>query len=76
MLVPELTADDRKLVRLAQALKPFSCIQKVELHPFHKMGEYKWRQIGAPYTLTDTPPLSEDELNHAKELLRSYEIPS
>ena len=68
--------DDRKLVRLAQALKPFSCIQKVELHPFHKMGEYKWRQIGAPYTLTDTPPLSEDELNHAKELLRSYEIPS
>lgn len=76
VLVPGLTADDRKLARLAQALKPFSCIQKVELHPFHKMGEYKWGQIGAPYTLTDTPPLAEDELNHAKELLGSYEIPS
>lgn len=75
VLVPGLTANDLKLVRLAQTLKPFSCIEKIELNPFHKMGGYKWEQTGTPYTLKDTPPLSEGELNHAKEMLRSYELP-
>lgn len=75
VLVPGLTLSDEKLHRLAQKLQSYTCIEKVELNPFHKMGEFKWEQLALPYTLTDTPAPSPDETNHAKEVFRSYELP-
>lgn len=38
-------------------------IEKTELLPFHKMGEYKWKALGIPYALEDTMPPSEETMH-------------
>ena len=75
VLVPELTLCDEKLHRLGSRLSAYTCIEKVELNPFHKMGEFKWSSLGIPYTLTDTPAPDPDAVAHAKEIVRSYGLP-
>ncbi len=42
MVVPDYTLNYSKLADLADYLKGFSCIERVELLPFHQMGSYKW----------------------------------
>ncbi len=75
VLVPGLTLSDEKLHRLGARLASYTCIEKVELNPFHKMGEFKWAALDIPYTLTDTPAPESDAVTHAKEIIRSYGLP-
>ena len=70
VLVPGLTLDTRKLKALADYLKPFTCVERVELLPFHKIGEYKWRELAIPYALTDTPETTPAQLAEAQALFR------
>lgn len=75
VLVPGYTMDPAKLRRLANVLSWYTCIKKVELNPFHKMGEYKWDYIDEPYQLADTQPPSPEEMELAKEIMKSYALP-
>lgn len=72
VLVPGLTLDFDKLEKLAAFLEPFTCVKRVELLPFHKMGEYKWEQLGLPYTLGDVREPTAEEMQRAAEILRRY----
>ena len=75
VLVPGYTLYPEKLKDLARFLSHYTCIQKVELLPFHKMGEYKWEQMGLPYRLTDTPAPSAEQVAEAKEIFASFGLP-
>ena len=72
VLVPGYTLEAGQLNQLAEELKQYSCIQKIELLPFHKMGEFKWKELGREYLLYDTREPSEQEILQAKEIFRSY----
>lgn len=72
VLVPGLTLEREALCELGNLLKPYACIERVELLPFHKMGEYKWEALGAPYTLKDTPAPEQERVDQAKTILKSY----
>ena len=74
VVVPGYTLDFEMLARMADYLKDFSCIKKVELLPFHKMGEYKWKELGRHYSLTDVPEPSEEDMKKAAELFDSRGI--
>jgi pyruvate formate lyase activating enzyme len=66
--VPGWTDNDQLLQKLAAFLKPYKCIQKVELLPYHTMGIRKYEQMGLSYRLADTPPLSEERLQNARAI--------
>ncbi|MBP3447899.1 MAG: pyruvate formate lyase-activating protein [Clostridia bacterium] len=68
VLVPGYTLVEERMKKLAAYLKKYSCIQKVELLPFHKLGEYKWEQLGHPYKLLDVPVPTEEEMALAKKI--------
>ncbi len=68
VLLPGYTLDVPMLERMADALKDFSCIEKVELLPFHKMGEFKWDALQEPYLLRETQPPTKEELHRAQEI--------
>lgn len=68
--VPGLTDDAAELGEMAEFLAGFSNIERVEISPFHKMGEYKWQALDLPYTLTDTPPATRGQVERTKELFR------
>ena len=46
-------------------------MQKVEVLPFHKMGEPKWDAMKLPYQLKDTQPPSPELVAHVKEIFVS-----
>jgi len=74
VIVPGLTADERRLGMLASLLIGYKCIEKTELLPFHKMGEDKWGQAGIEYKLANTPPASNEEMELAEKILRQAGI--
>jgi len=71
VLVPGYTLDEAPLNRLADYLSRYTCIRKVELLPFHKMGEYKWEALMCPYALKETPVPTDEELRRARAIFQS-----
>ena len=69
VLVPGLTDDVNDLQAMAAYLKDFPNIEKIDVLPFHKMGEHKWEELGLPYTLSDCKPPTKQQLNQAKKIL-------
>lgn len=72
VILPNYTLDNSMLERMAERLKPFSCIEKIELLPFHKMGEYKWEALKEPYQLEKIEPPSKEEMEKTKDIFRKY----
>lgn len=70
VVVPGYTLDTDELTKLADYLAMYPCVERVELLPFHKMGEYKWEALGRPYTLTNTPAPTPQEMELAKKIFR------
>ena len=72
VLVPGLTDGRDDLCALGVLLSRYACIERVELLPFHKMGEYKWEALAAPYTLKDTPAAGAEDVEQARRILKAY----
>ena len=68
VLVPGYTLVKERMVKLATFLQQYHCIQKIELLPFHKMGEYKWEEMGLSNQLLDVPVPTEAEMAEAKKI--------
>ena len=68
VLVPGWTLERERLTGLAGYLKTFSCIQRIDLLPFHKMGEYKWKKLGQESPLAATPEPTREEIQEAETL--------
>lgn len=74
VIVPGLTLDYGELEKLAVFLKEFKCIRKIELLPFHKMGEYKWEEARIDYSLRDTREPTAEEMEHARAIFRGHHL--
>ena len=62
VFVPGLTDQLDSIANLSKYLTRINGLERIEVLPFHKMGEYKWEGLKLPYTLTDTPIPKESEL--------------
>lgn len=60
VLVPGLSDDFEMIGRLADYAKNLGNVARVEVLPFHKMGESKWETLGYPYKLKATEAPSKD----------------
>ena len=69
VLVPDITLTEEGLDKLARFLNRFSCVKSAELLPFHKMGEYKWKNLGLDYRLEATPAATEEQTAWARKFL-------
>lgn len=56
VLVPGLTDAPDNVAGLAEFVSHLDNVERVEVLPFHKMGEYKWASLGYPYQLQETQP--------------------
>lgn len=70
VLVRGYTLDEPQLRQLAERLRSYRCIERIELLPFHKLGEPKWEAMDWKYTLADTPATTKKELEWAKQIFR------
>lgn len=72
VLVPGLTDDPTGLKEMGQYVQNMKNVKRLELLPFHKMGEYKWQNLGIPYKLKDVQPPTPDEVSRAYQYLVPY----
>lgn len=73
--VPEYTLKEEKIHKLAKLLQNYSCVQKVELIPFHQLGSYKYEELKIPYKLKDIPTPTNEEIKIARQILQQYNLP-
>lgn len=72
VVVPGLTDNEDDLHSLGAFVSDFKTVEKIEVLPYHVMGAYKYRQLGVPYPLEGTSPLSEERLHMARNILSQY----
>lgn len=75
VFVPNLTDNPEDIEQLAQFVSTLSNLQRIDVLPFHKMGEYKWEQLGYDYTLTDTKEPSKEATDAAVAIFKKYNLP-
>jgi len=58
VLVPGLTDVAAEMEQLAAFCASLGVVERVEILPFHQLGEYKWERLKLDYKLRDTRPPS------------------
>lgn len=74
VLVPNLSDNEQDIEDLSIYLSGFNNIEKIELLPFHKMGEYKWEELGYDYELKETIEPTKEEIITAMAILKSHNL--
>ncbi|MCF2554919.1 pyruvate formate-lyase-activating protein [Faecalicatena contorta] len=73
VLVPERSDKDEYLIRLRAFLDTLKNIARVEVLPYHTLGEYKWKELGYEYPLTGIEPPTKERIENAEKILqKSY----
>ncbi len=71
VIVPDYTYKTEHLRSLGIFLKSFSNIEKIEVLPFHKLGEAKYDNLGIECPLKETPALDDEDAKNAYEIIKS-----
>jgi len=69
VIIPGITDDEKDLIDLKNFIKSLKTVEKVELHPYHIMGVFKWEKLGFEYPLKDIRPANDEDIKRAKQLL-------
>ncbi|OON99235.1 MAG: pyruvate formate-lyase 1-activating enzyme [Epulopiscium sp. Nele67-Bin004] len=74
VLIPDWTAEQKDLNELAAFVSSLTNVEKVEVLPYHRMGEYKWQELGLDYEFADVKPPDSETVKKAKEIFQNYGI--
>ncbi|MCR5778318.1 MAG: pyruvate formate lyase-activating protein [Lachnospiraceae bacterium] len=70
VLVPTITDNDEYLKRTREFIEELSNVEKIEVLPYHSMGEYKWEELKIPYSLKNIEAPSQERVTNAEKILR------
>ncbi|MEU9146935.1 pyruvate formate-lyase-activating protein [Streptomyces sp. NPDC048349] len=68
VLVPGLTDARENIEGVASFAAALGNVSRVDVLPFHRLGEGKWRALGMDFTLHDTPSPDAEQVAAAKEV--------
>ena len=71
VLVPGLTDSLDDIEAMATFAATLGNVERVDVLPFHQMGEHKWRELGLPYRLAGTPTPTPEMVVKARETFRA-----
>ncbi len=75
VLVPNLTDDLEDIENLAKFLTTLSNVERIDILPFHKMGEYKWEKLGYAYELANVEEPTPESVETSKNIFKTYNLP-
>ncbi|MEO0531473.1 MAG: pyruvate formate-lyase-activating protein [Planctomycetota bacterium] len=70
VLVPGLTDVPDDLHQLAEFVAGLSNVERLEVLPFHQMGEPKWKQLGVDYPLKGVSAATDEQAEVTRDLFR------
>ena len=71
VLVPEHSDFDEDLDALGDFIDTLSNVDRVEILPYHTLGNFKWENLGIPYTLESISPPSAERIENAKQRIHA-----
>ena len=71
VLVPGLTDDPANVEGLSDFVASLKMVERVEVAPFHKMGEFKWKELRLRYELADTQPPTRESVIQVHQMFKS-----
>lgn len=71
VVVPDLTDDLDIITRLSAHLDGYPNVSRIEPLAFHKMGEYKWKELGIPNILESTNEPEQELMEKVKEIFET-----
>ena len=69
VIIPGITDNEEDLIMLKEFIKSLKTVKKVELLPYHNLGEHKWEKLGFEYKLKGIRPANSDDIKRAKKIL-------
>lgn len=67
VIVPGWTDSADEQERLGYFIGGLATLKGLDVLPYHDMGKRKYEELGIPYPLTDTKPVSKEEAAEARE---------
>jgi pyruvate formate lyase activating enzyme len=71
VLVPGLTDDMEDIARIAKFTAGLGNVERVDVLPFHQLGQFKWHELKMNYTLESVQPPSTDLKERAAAIFRA-----
>jgi len=69
VLVPGLTDSEESLLRTRAFIDSLQTVEKVEVLPYHTMGEVKYQKLGLAYPLKGVETPTKEQVANAKRIL-------
>lgn len=69
VLVPGFTDDEQDLIKLRNFISSLKNVRKIEILPYHNMGEYKWKNLKLKYPLENIPQATSQDVERAKKIM-------
>jgi pyruvate formate lyase activating enzyme len=74
VLVPGITDSDELIEKHAEFVAGLKNVVKVEILPFHKLGEPKYENLGMEYALKNVEPPTMERIENAKNIYKNKGI--
>lgn len=70
VVVPDFTDGEDSIKKIAEIANAFSCTERIELLPFHKMCKDKYDRLGIPFPLADTPECDSATIDRLRQIIK------
>lgn len=74
VIIPGITDDIEEVKALAEFILTLKNVEKVEILPYHKMGEYKYEALNIPYRLKGIRTPDKDTIEKIKNVFKDLNI--
>jgi len=74
VIVPGINDDLEQVKKLANFLKDKKYLEKIELLPYHNLGEHKWKNLGLDYPLENVKPPTERKMRELNTVFKKMHI--
>jgi pyruvate formate lyase activating enzyme len=71
VVVPEITDTNEHILELSKIVQRVKNLDKIELLPYHTLGESKYEKMHIPYRLKGTTPMDKARTLELEEILKS-----
>lgn len=71
VIVPGINDDEAHILRLKEFVKDIPNVEKIELLPYHTLGESKYKSLNLPYRLSGTAPMDKSRCTALEKLLKN-----
>ena len=71
-VIPGYNDNPKSIHALGQFVQGFETVSEIDLLPYHRLGQEKYKRLGQEYALSDMPTMNNEEAIGLRETLLSY----